>query len=203
MTKDAWIELPHHKGDRLWDRFTSAFRFNPSVYPRDWPSFVEPAPSLTWDVGHLLREFQPWTDDRTTPYNLALLAALRAHVGEDEPVFALDWQHAEWEFYPHRLRKPDVVRNWLIPALPSGEYHLFVTDDFRLGSLGHPWEQTVCVFGEGFVESYRALTPLGNDRLVRQKMQNEGRAHEPKRREGQRCPRRRGRRVRHSEPRTK
>jgi len=190
MTKDAWIELPHHKADRLWDRFTSAFRFKPSVRPEDWPSFSEPAPSLTWDVGHLLREFQPWSDERATPYNLALLAALRAHVGEDEPVMALDWQHASLAFYPHRLRQPDVVRNWLIPALPSGEYHLFVTDDFRLGSLGHPWEQTLCVFGEGFVETYRELTPLGNDRLVRQKTHDE-RREGAKPRDGQRCPRRR------------
>ena len=67
-------------------------------------------------------------------------------------MFALDWQHASYEFYPHLFRAADEPRNWCIPALPSGEYHLLITEDHRLGSLGHPWEKTLCVFGEGFLD---------------------------------------------------
>jgi hypothetical protein len=194
MSTDAWIELPRHRHDRVWDAFDEAFEFRPSPSERDWPSFREPAPSATWNIRDLLASFYPWKDPRATPYNLALLEALREHVGPDEPVLALDWQHASYEFYPHSFRGAEDPAGWCIPALPSGEYHLFVTEDHRLGSLGHPWEGTLCVFGEGFLETYRRLTPLGPDRLIRQKAPEPAPdpRRRPRRRGGQSCPRRRG-----------
>ncbi|WP_328863889.1 DUF2716 domain-containing protein [Streptomyces virginiae] len=30
---------------------------------------------------------------------------------------------------------------------PDGDYYLHVTDDLRLGTFGHPWEQTLTVWG--------------------------------------------------------
>jgi hypothetical protein len=194
MKREAWIQLPRHRSDKVWDHFDEAFAFRPSVCPEDWPTFRVPAPSVTWRVSELLSEFDPWRDPQAAPYNLALLQALRACLPEDEPVLALDWQHAAYEFYPHRLREPQEVANWRIPALPSAEYHLFVTEDHRLGSLGHPWEQTVCVFGAGFLDEYRRLTPLRPDQIIRQ--QQPGNSERPQRRtrkrgDGQACPRRR------------
>jgi hypothetical protein len=191
MTRDAWIELPRHRYIQVWDRFDEAFAFNPSVRQEDWPTFRVPVPSVTWRIGELLAEFAPWSDPRATPYNLALLGALRALVPEDEPVLALDWQHTSYEFYPHRFREPEKVTNWCIPGLPSGEYHIFVTEDHRLGSLGHPWEQTVSVFGEGFVEVYQRLTPLPPGWIIRQEHGAEPRADRRKSAEGEPCPRRR------------
>jgi hypothetical protein len=169
MRRDAWIELPADRADRAWDRFVEEFRFRPGTGPDSWPSFREPGPSITWRVREELADFNPWRDPQAAPYNLSLLGALRECVSEGEPVLALDWQHAAYEFYPHRLRRPEVVRGWLIPALPSAEYHLFVTPDHRLGSLGHPWEETVCVFGAGFLEAYLRLTPLRKDQIIRQR----------------------------------
>jgi hypothetical protein len=170
MNKDAWIELAHHRTERVWDRFDEAFQFRPSVRPEDWPTFLEPVPSITWDISDLLAEFYPWHDPQATPYNLALWQALCECVAEDEPVLALDWQHAAYEFYPYRFRVPEEPRNWCIPALPSGEYHIFITEDHRLGSMGHPWAQTLCVFGEGFVDAYRRVSPLGNERMIRKQL---------------------------------
>jgi hypothetical protein len=169
MAREAWVELPRHRYDKVWDRFDEAFQLKPSVRPEDWPTFREPPPSVTWNIGDLLAEFDPWRDPRATAYNLALLQALKKCVAENEPVLALDWQHAAYEFYPHRFRVPEEPENWCIPALPVGEYHIFVAEDHRLGSLGHPWAQTLCVFGEGFVEAYRQATPLGRDKIIRQR----------------------------------
>jgi Protein of unknown function (DUF2716) len=148
-------------------------------------------PSVTWRISELLAEFYPWGDPRATPYNLALLHALRACVPEDEPVLALDWQHRAYEFYPHRLREPQEVANWCIPALPSAEYHIFVTEDHRLGSLGHPWEQTVCVFGTGFLDEYRQQTPLRADQIIREQLGGGEQARPRSRKpgDGQACPR--------------
>lgn len=38
---------------------------------------------------------------------------------------------------------------------PDWDYYLHLTEDLRLGTFGHPWEQTLCVFGAllGFVEA--------------------------------------------------
>jgi hypothetical protein len=168
MARDAWIELPRHRHDKVWDRFDEAFQFRPSVRPEDWPTFKEPAPSVTWDISDLLGAFSPWRDPQATPCNLALWQALKECVAEDEPVLALDWQHTGYEFYPHRFRAPERPMNWCIPALPAGEYHIFLAEDHRLGSLGHPWAQTLCIFGEGFVEAYLRATPLGRGRIIRQ-----------------------------------
>jgi hypothetical protein len=196
MGKDAWIELPRHRYDKVWDRFDAAFDFKPSVRPADWPSFREPVPSVTWNISDLLAAFYPWRDPLAAPYNLALLKALVATLSQDEPVLALDWQHASYAFHPHRLREPQEPANWRIPALPSGEYHIFVSEDFRLGSLGHPWEGTLCVFGAGFLDAYRLFTPLGDDRVVRRQVPaaEERPSREPKRQRGQASPRRRFRR---------
>lgn len=163
---DAWVNI-RERGDAVWDWFNAVFDFRPSVSRAELPTFKEPSPSVTYNVADLLDEFYPWSDARATPYNLGLLQALRACVPEDEPVLALDWQHAEYEFFPHRFEEADVPANWCIPALPSGEYNIFVTADGRLGSLGHPWEESVCVFGAEFVTEYARHSPLGQDRIFR------------------------------------
>src|SRR5262249_29860472 len=202
MVRDAWVELPPHRSDKVWDRFVQAFEFRPGVRPEDWPSFRVPAPSLTWRISELLAEFYPWRDPRAAPYNLALLSSLKVCVPVDEPVLALAWQHGAYDFPPTRLREPQEVASWRIPALPSAEYHLFLTEDHRLGSLGHPWEQTVCVFGAGFADEYRRHTPLRDHQIIRQQLV-QAEARPPRRRDrhdGQTSPRRRFRRGRPGAP---
>jgi hypothetical protein len=192
MKRDAWIALPPYRSTRVWDRFDESFEFNPSIDERDWPTFLEPAPSITWDISDLLDTFNPWLDPQATPYNLALWRALCECLPEEEPVLALDWQHASYEFYPHRFRGAETPKSWCIPALPTSEYHLFVAEDHRLGSLGHPWAKTVCVFGAGFVEAYEKLTPLRPERIIRRQefAQESLSSRSVKRHDGQRCPRR-------------
>jgi hypothetical protein len=167
MRRDVWSELPPHRYDKVWDAFCEVFKFRPSVNKEDWPSFQVPPPSATWRIRDLLEAFNPWNDPAAMPYNLALLNSLKAVVPRGEKILALDWQHICYEFLPHEVRRPRDQSSWLIPALPSGEYHMFVTSDFRLGSLGHPWEETVCVFGEGFLDVYQRLTPLLSSQLIR------------------------------------
>ena len=65
-----------------------------------------------------------------------------------EPIYALDWNHECFRFLPHRWDPVCSTDDWPLSALPAGEYHLFVTGDLRLGSLGHPWEESLCVFGD-------------------------------------------------------
>jgi len=42
------------------------------------------------------------------------------------------------------------MRGDIVPGavFPDGDYHIHLTRDLRLGTFGHPWEETVCVFGD-------------------------------------------------------
>jgi hypothetical protein len=166
---EAWKEIPHLEHDAIWDRFYDAFAFRPSVSASDWPSFREPTPSVTWDLEQAFDAIGEciWHAAGTAEYNAALLRALQQHVAPDERVLALDWQHSGSFFYPHRWSFDDPPAAWEIPSLPDGEYHIFVAEDFRFGSLGHPWEQTLCIFGAGFLETYLSSAPRLLNRVVR------------------------------------
>jgi hypothetical protein len=37
---------------------------------------------------------------------------------------------------------------WPGTAYPDGDYYLYVPADLRMGTFGHPWERTLCVFGD-------------------------------------------------------
>jgi len=46
---------------------------------------------------------------------------------------------------------------WPTTVFPNGDYTIFLTEDMSTGTFGHPWEQTLCVFGEPMVS---ALVPM-------------------------------------------
>ncbi|MEU7556478.1 DUF2716 domain-containing protein [Streptomyces sp. NPDC044571] len=39
---------------------------------------------------------------------------------------------------------------------PNGDYYLHVTQDLRLGTFGHPWEQTLTVWGSSLLTAVQA-----------------------------------------------
>ncbi len=91
--------------------------------------------------------------------SLALGDALGDLHGEDEYVIALDWQHFAYEFHPGSRAMPPGP--WRIPALPDGDYYLFLAQDFRFGWLGHPWERTVCCYGDLIPAMSSCMEELG------------------------------------------
>jgi hypothetical protein len=50
-------------------------------------------------------------------------------------------------FLPHTIGKPHLA-GWPLSPYPDGDYFIYLASDVTFGSFGHPWEQTVCVFGE-------------------------------------------------------
>ena len=40
--------------------------------------------------------------------------------------------------------------------IPNGDYTIFVGRDHAFGIVGHPWEQSLCVFGELAVNAFAA-----------------------------------------------
>jgi hypothetical protein len=40
-----------------------------------------------------------------------------------------------------------------VGVFPDGDYYVFMTEDMTIGTFGHPWRQTLCIFGARLVES--------------------------------------------------
>lgn len=164
-----WRELETPEKRALWDRFYLHFGFRPSIRPEDWPGIAEPEPSMTWSIQIALADPDPLMVETHRAFNGALLDALRGFVPLQAPVLALEWQHTCYEFFPHQHHGAVDVNGsgpnpspWQLPILPDGEYSIFVPHDFSWGTFGHPWEGTLCVWGEPLLAR---LSPFLDKRL--------------------------------------
>ncbi|KOX35349.1 hypothetical protein ADK67_01220 [Saccharothrix sp. NRRL B-16348] len=124
--------------DEVWRRVYRRLDFRPSTSA--FPGIAEPPGSVTWhlNVG----------EDGVDGLQSVIIAGLREGVGEE--LYWLDWQHVGYRFDPDRVGRPGQPR-WPGHVYPDGDYFLYVTRDLRLGTFGHPWEHTLCVFGESLV----------------------------------------------------
>lgn len=164
----AWAQVRSDESGQLWDRFDAAFRFRPSLY--DLPGIDEPTPSITYNLTY---------DDETRAepvwVNRTLLAALRRITGVDDSLVVLNWQHQTYRCRPHRVRGEEPPEEtWPTEIHPDRDYYIWLTEDFRNGTFGHPWEPSLCVFGE---ELLAAVAEIGDEPLGRIQRRNGGPAH--------------------------
>ncbi|WP_206509775.1 DUF2716 domain-containing protein [Rhodococcus sp. KRD197] len=152
----GWSELGKDLEAKHWATFKGKFGFRPGTKPDAWPAIAEPAPSMAFDLG---------ADDVRTGSSFAARVdainaeALRCFVTEfaDDPTFVvLDWQHMCYRFDANAHAVAGEDAEWRVPVYPNGDYYIFAQDDFREGTFGHPWEQTLCVYGP------RMVTTLGH-----------------------------------------
>lgn len=144
---NAWIELAEDEYDKVWDRFYNEFQFRPSVRADLWPGIREPSPSITYSIS----DRSTFVDDLDTQ----ALAVFRGVVEREARMYILDWQHTCFWFYPHRSG----IEQFEISVFPDGDYHIFLAEDFSFGMFGHPWEETVCVFGERLLRAMEQHRP--------------------------------------------
>ena len=140
----------------MWDRFNAAFRFRPSLYRL--PGIDEPIQSITYSL-----TYEDGTRAEPVWVNRALLAALRSISDSGDSVVVLDWHHQTYRCRPHQVRDDEAPHEmWPIEIYPDGDYHIWLAEDLRYGTFGHPWEPSLCVFGE---ELLMALTEVGDEAL--------------------------------------
>lgn len=147
----SWTEMTKPEMDRAWDRFYPEFAFRPSPYPKDFPGIREPSPSRTYalprDAGSSLSDGQTGRLMLSSADGDMLhdrfLAAFRACTPSGGRLAVLDWNHNCHWFAPHT--EPHA---WRTSVVPDGDYYIFLAEDFSWGTFGHPWEWTICVFGE-------------------------------------------------------
>ncbi|MEM9382639.1 MAG: DUF2716 domain-containing protein [Planctomycetota bacterium] len=157
----AWSDADH---ESIWTPFDRAFRFRPSM--SEWPGFDEPHESIPYHIGHAYGEPEHY-EQVTLDLSRKLVRALRRCLAPDAFVYALDWQHPTYRFWPHRPFEFACEADWPIPALPNGDYHVFVEPNLSFGVLGHSWEQTMCVFGQALLGAFEIDMPLLFDRPLR------------------------------------
>lgn len=139
----------------LWDRFDAEFDFKPSI--GRFPGITEAAPSATWHAhGHgrpAVADFRGRLDD-------IVRRGLITVTEPGETVVWLDWQHDGYRYDPRRTGVPGRPPTPGEGTYPDGDYYLHLTEDLRLGTFGHPWEQTLCVFGPLLAAVETELTGL-------------------------------------------
>ncbi|MET9465494.1 DUF2716 domain-containing protein [Streptomyces sp. NPDC006544] len=149
-----------HDDGPLWDRFYADFDFTPSTRP----AITQPSPSAVWDLH---------SHHRLVPDLPAALDAIvrRGLVSATEPgefVYWLNWQHDGYRYDPRRVGIPGRPPVPGLGTYPNGDYHLHLTHDMRLGTFGHPWEQTLTVWGTPLLSAVEAeLTDLLGDSIRR------------------------------------
>lgn len=168
---DAWEDItggPHFTGveyHAAWQKFYNRFVFSPSIYA--FPGFADPTPSTTYFIGHVYGQtayYPPLVND----LNARMLEAFRRCVPADGWLYALEWRKPGYRFRPHVPFNDKDERSWPVPVLPDGDYYIFLAEDLRFGVVGHPWEQTMCIYGAELLEAVGMDSPLLFDTMIRE-----------------------------------
>ncbi|QIB42286.1 DUF2716 domain-containing protein [Streptomyces aureoverticillatus] len=152
MKSESVTELPQAEYRSVWNRFDAEFAFQPSMNPAEWPAIKEPADSVTWSLAAL--DEDPG-DVRLDRFVAVVKQGLTACVEPEDRLYALDWQHTSYSFAPHRVSGRG-ENSWPLSPYPNGDYYIYLSQDFRLGSFGHPWESSVCLFGQKLLDAVAA-----------------------------------------------
>lgn len=163
----AWTSLVQPEYHDAWDRFERQFRFKPSC-PADGPGILEPVPSVTFDLNSAVPPVK--SDD---PYYSVVDLHVKAYatfqrvtpIGKS--LIVLDWKHDEYLFDPHAQFDAANWREWKTWVYPDGDYYIFLAEDFRYGTFGHPWAGTICVWGQELIDAFADDPPILFQRVVR------------------------------------
>lgn len=164
--ESAWTPIADDY-EKYWKPFDAAYAFNPRY--RDVadgptrPGIIEPPGSVTFSLAPITRagSTAQWCSG-VQALNAEVLRAFVHVFAETERLLVLDWQHQSYWFKPHDHAVGDDSRDhtqtepWPVTPFPDGDYYIFLSEDLTLGTFGHPWEESLCVFGSSLVD---ALAP--------------------------------------------
>jgi Protein of unknown function (DUF2716) len=160
--------LSEDEESMVWDVVYDGFRFQPSTAFSMWPGFDEPSPSVTF------RRPDHWTDIEIDDLYVVMRKHLSTAVRSGEWLYALDWQHECFVYDPTKLDEWDVKMAFQGGLFPDGDYAITLSSDARFGTLGHPWEGTICVFGDELVRFVLEHRPIMFREIVRSRGIDDG-----------------------------
>ncbi|MFI2297331.1 DUF2716 domain-containing protein [Actinacidiphila glaucinigra] len=164
-------ELADAEDRHVWDRFYQEFSFQPSISSLKWPAIKEPATSVTWSLATLPDEPDYERLDRLVE---VVQQGLTSCVGPQGTLFALDWQHTSYRFTPQEVGGPGQPA-WPLSPYPDGDYFIYLSEDFSMGSFGHPWEESLCLFGEALLD----VVSTEVDKVLGASIRRAGKAADP------------------------
>ena len=137
-------ELSQEEYNEVWDRFYDLFQFKPST--KQFPGISSRKPILKFDIQS---HFTPTlSTDKLEDFAIHLFK----HISNPgDRFYALNWQHDCYDFDPREPMDRDEFNHWVVPVLPNGDYHIFLTKDFNNLWFGHPWEKTITFIGDEIV----------------------------------------------------
>jgi hypothetical protein len=150
---DGWQEVDYESS---WAPFIERFAFTPDFHERVRPAIRLESDCLVLDLAGLFAHERPRLAAGVTAINAAALRAFVWLVGDGELV-ALDWNHPSWRYSPalSAVRHFDSF-DWPVPVFPNGDYYVHMEPNLRWGTFGHPWQQSLCIWGAELVESLGA-----------------------------------------------
>ena len=148
----------------IWDRIYGELHFQPSIQLGVQPfSLSEP---------YLILALADAAEEQLDKLFAEVPRAFSDCLGEDEWMYALDWQHSGFRYDPRRPvtehdhwvedeRYSGILGggyNAYFPDFyPDGDYYFFVQQDLKWGWLGHPWRREIWIFGSPLLD---ALSPM-------------------------------------------
>ena len=155
-------KLNQNDYDRVWDTFEARFLFKPDYYG-SVPAISEPEGSI---VFRFKAEF---SDAELDSLDALFREAFAELTPEGEAMYALDWQHESYRFDPH-----SDYTGMPIGVFPDGDYFIILSEQIDMGTFGHPWQGTICVFGDKLVRFIESRQPSIFERIERRNTQPGG-----------------------------
>ncbi|MGR6899512.1 DUF2716 domain-containing protein [Rummeliibacillus sp. BSL5] len=159
-----WVPLLEKEMGQIWDRIYNDFEFEPST--SIFPSFNVPHPYITYNVSGYFGD----SSDLSAYDDLEekVLDVFKECTILGEYILALDWQHECYWINPRLEFERDEFGEWVIPIFPNGDYYFFIQKDFMWGILGHPWENSITIFGKELIDAFNKNKPRMFCKILRQ-----------------------------------
>lgn len=144
-----WSILNKFEYEKVWDTFCEKYKFNPSVHKKDWPSIITKSPYFKIDISSY---YESKIKDIDNIIENIAIKTFQQITNKNEKMYALDWQHESYEFDPRlKMDRNNELNEWIIPAVPNGDYYIFLTHDFENVWFGHPWEESITLVGHKYM----------------------------------------------------
>lgn len=158
-----------------WQAFFDRFAFRPVHedvpadlrlrYKRDGrAAILEPRDSITYALADDFWSVERF-EDLSSELTAIVVECFCSLIEPGQEIIALDWRHPGylWRCHDQNLSAPEA--EWPITIYPDGDYFTFFPDGLAWGLFTHPWEQTMCFWGDNLVRLIqesppRALIPI-------------------------------------------
>ncbi|MBY6352357.1 DUF2716 domain-containing protein [Rhodococcoides corynebacterioides] len=148
----GWTFLDPNAETAAWARFADKFgELRPGLHADNWPAIDEPTPSVTFDLRPDTKKAPTMWAAHFDAVN-AEAARCLLEVADPPELVVLDWQHPGYRL-DLAAHTTAYDATWRVPVYPNGDYYTFALPDFSEGTFGHPWEQSLCVFGPRLVDT--------------------------------------------------